>query len=374
MVTTIVLPLDGSPIAERALPYAASIARRSGARIVLVGAVHGHTFPAIDPSDAQTQVIDQAQSTLDAAVSRLEASGVTAESHVYSDDPVHAILDAAQRKAADLIVMSTHGRSGLGRMVYGSVTDQVLRRATVPVLLVPSIVERPWPTDAPLSLLVPLDGSELAEEALTAAEVLAEAFDTRLTLLYVVESPTHPLYGEGYAYVPYEEDVELAGARQYLEGHVDRLRERGRQAEAKVMVGQAASAIPVAAREGGANAIVMATHGRGGLARLMLGSVATSTLRQSTVPLLLVRPTMLHQEASPATAPTPATVPEPLAKPESTIEVRLSASDLELIGHALRALPYAPGYDYGHVLAAQALARRLKATADATPGEPVAVD
>src|SRR3954471_5086086 len=132
MVKTIFLPLDGSALAERAIPYAASIARRSGARVVLVEAVLAHTLPGIDPSDAQLDVTDRAQGSLRTAVTRLEAAGVEAEPHGYYDDPVHAILDAASRERADLIVMSTHGRSGLGRMVYGSVTDQVLRRAVMP--------------------------------------------------------------------------------------------------------------------------------------------------------------------------------------------------------------------------------------------------
>jgi nucleotide-binding universal stress UspA family protein len=376
MVKTILLPLDGSPLAERALPYAAGIARRSGARVVLVEAVLAHTLPGIDPSDAQLDVTDRARDNLRAAAARLEAAGVEAEPHVYYDDPVRAILDAARRQGADLIVMSTHGRSGLGRMVYGSVTDQVLRRATVPVLLVPSIVEHAWPADRPLSLLVPLDGSELAEEALRAADLLAEAFETRLTLLCVVQPPGYPLYGDGYAYVPFDEEVELAGARRYLDDHAAGLRAQGREVEVQVAVGQPAGLIPAVAREAQADVLVMATHGRGGLARLILGSVATSTVRQATVPLLLVRPAALHREEPREDAPMVAasTAGPPTSTgdaPGPIVEVRLSAVDLELIEHGLKAIAHAPGYDYGHVLAAQALARRLKDEAGAVAGEPI---
>jgi len=377
MVKTILLPLDGSALAERAIPYAASIARRSGARVVLVEAVLAHTLPGIDPSDAQLDVTDRAQGSLRTAVTRLEAAGVEAEPHVYYDDPVHAILDAASRERADLIVMSTHGRSGLGRMVYGSVTDQVLRRAVMPVLLVPSIVEHAWPADRPLSLLIPLDGSELAEEALQAADLLAETFETRLTLLYVVQPPGYPLYGDGYAYVPFDEEVELAGARQYLEDQVAGLRARGREAELKVAIGQPAGLIPAIAREAEADIVVMATHGRGGLARLILGSVATSTVRQTTEPLFLVRPAALRQAEPKEDAPVIATSPaEPMLSANEpagpTFEVRLTAADLELIEHGLKAIAHAPGYDYGHVLAAQALARRLKDATSPIAGELVA--
>src|SRR6185437_9541673 len=101
-------------------------------------------------------------------------------------EPVEAILDATRHVEADLIVMSTHGRGGLSRMLYGSVADQVLRRTTIPVLLVPSIVEHAWPAQGPLSLLIPLDGSALAAEALQSAELLTESFGAKLTLLQIV--------------------------------------------------------------------------------------------------------------------------------------------------------------------------------------------
>jgi nucleotide-binding universal stress UspA family protein len=369
MLKTILLPLDGSPLAERALPYAATIAQRSGARVVLVEAALARTLPGVDPSHAQIDVMEHAEGSLHAAAGRLSAAGIDAEPHVYYDDPVHAILDAARLQHADLIVMSTHGRSGIGRMVYGSVTDQVLRRATIPVLLVPSIVEHAWPSDRPLSLLVPLDGSALAEEALQSAELLAEVFETRLTLLYVIQPPVYPLYGDGYAYIPFDEEIELAGARQYLDDHVARLREQGRQAHGKVVIGQPAGLIPVIAREEQADVVVMATHGRGGLARLILGSVATSTVRQTTVPLLLVRPSALHQDEPGDREPTATGSIDDPSGP--SVEVRLTAADLELINHGLKAVAHAPGHDYGHVLAAQALAKRLEASTRTDVGKPV---
>jgi nucleotide-binding universal stress UspA family protein len=375
MLKTILLPLDGSSIAERALPYAATLARRSGGRVVLVEAVEAHPFLGIDLSDAQLAVVDRAETNLQSAKRRLDREGVPAEPLTSYDDPVTAILDAANRHCADLIVMSTHGRSGIGRTLYGSVTDQVLRRARVPVLVVPSIVDHVWPAEKPLSVLIPLDGSELAEEALEAADMLSAAGETRLTLLRVVEPPGYPLYGDGYAFLPIDADAEVAHAQQYLEGQIARLRERGRQAVGKVSVGQPAGAIATIAREQQADVIVMATHGHGGLSRLLLGSVATSTLRQTTVPLLLKRPAAMHRAESEHEALGVAgslLMPAPMEGDESkmpTMDVRLSVLDLELIQHGLKALAFAPGYDYGHVLAAQALARRLEASVRAEAGE-----
>lgn len=378
MISTIILPLDGSVLAERALPYAATLARQSDGRVILVEAVEAHPFLGIDLSEAQIAVVDQAESSLQRAARRLDDVGAAAETHVYYDDPVHAILDAADRHAADLIVMSTHGRSGVGRMLYGSVTDQILRRAAVPVLVVPSIVDHPWSADRPLSLLVPLDGSELAEEVLLAADTLIAAGQTRLTLLRVVEPPTYPIYGDGYAYVPFDEEAEVGTATSYLDEQVVKMRERGYEASGKVTVGDPAGTIAAVAREEGADLIVMATHGHGGISRLLLGSVATSTLRQTTVPLLLARPAALHHVTSePTTTAHPASAAATSADTHTTeaatIDVHLSALDLELIVHGLRALAHAPGYDYGQVLAAQTLAKRLEASAQSEAGEPISI-
>ena len=119
-----------------------------------------------------------------------------------------------------------------------------------------------------------------------------------MTLLRVVEPPVYPLYGDGYAYLPYDEDAELADARQYIQEQVSKLQANGRKAEGKVAVGQPAAVIAATARELHPDIIVMATHGHGGLSRLILGSVATSTLRQTTIPLLLTRPAAMHQDDS----------------------------------------------------------------------------
>jgi nucleotide-binding universal stress UspA family protein len=175
------------------------------------------------------------------------------------------------------------------------VPDSVLQRSTTPVLLVPPHVERPLPTDRPLRLLVTLDGSELAEEAIEAAELLVGRGGAELVLLRVVDRPPYPLYGPGYAYVPWDEDAERASARQYLQAQVDRLQARGVKATAQHAVGSPASVIGQVARDAEADIVVMATHGRTGLPRLVLGSVATAVLQQSETPVLLVRPGATRQ-------------------------------------------------------------------------------
>jgi nucleotide-binding universal stress UspA family protein len=329
MLSTILVPLDGSPLAEQALPYAQALARRAGSKIVLVRAAQTTTLLDVDAADAQVGVISHAEHDLNAVAARLGAEGIAAEAHVSYDAPAPAILDLARRQQAGLIVMSTHGRSGLGRMVYGSVADDVLRHAEVPVLLVPATVDHPWPADRPLTILVPLDGSALAEEALSSAEIVAGLLGARLRLLRVVEPPTYPLYGDGYVYIPFDQDAEIADARAYVDGHAERLAAAGTEVESEVAVGAPSTVVARIAGEHRVDVIAMATHGRGGLARLVLGSVATGTLQRAHAPLLLTRPTALAQ---------PQPRPRPDAAPDvdnTAIALRLSPEELSLIRQAV---------------------------------------
>jgi nucleotide-binding universal stress UspA family protein len=173
MYSTVVVPLDGSALAERALPYATQLVRHGGARLVLVRAALAHTVPGVDPTDAQLAATECAERELETTAERLRDQGLSVETHVYYGEAAWAITDVAERQSAELLVMSTHGRGGLGRWVYGSVAQQVLRKATVPILLVSAACERPWPAEGPIHILVPLDGSAFAEEALGSARQLA---------------------------------------------------------------------------------------------------------------------------------------------------------------------------------------------------------
>ncbi len=172
-MSTVPVPLDGSALAERALPYATSIARASGGRILLVRAVMAHTCPGVDPTAAHLEVTRRAECELQALADKLRADGLETEPHVYYGQAAEAIADTARHSEADLIAMSTHGRSGLARVVFGSVTDALLRRAEKPVLVVPSTCERTWYSRQTPRILVPLDGTAFAEEALGPARRLS---------------------------------------------------------------------------------------------------------------------------------------------------------------------------------------------------------
>jgi nucleotide-binding universal stress UspA family protein len=131
---TVLVPLDGSRLAEEALAPALGFARE-GAKLVLLRAAEAHA-PFMDPSEAQVAVVREAEEYLAGVAARLRSAGASeVEMSVWYDSPVEAIADAARFRKVDLIVMSTHGRSGLGRLVLGSVAESVLRATSTPILL-----------------------------------------------------------------------------------------------------------------------------------------------------------------------------------------------------------------------------------------------
>jgi len=132
----ILVPLDGSALAESAIAKAAALAADASATLVLVRAAEAYTLPGVDPTDAQVEVVREAEEYLAALAARLREQGVKAvETTVWYGPAAAAIVEAARLRRADLIVMSTHGRSGLGRLILGSVAESVLRGTTVPILV-----------------------------------------------------------------------------------------------------------------------------------------------------------------------------------------------------------------------------------------------
>jgi nucleotide-binding universal stress UspA family protein len=303
MYQTILVPLDGSDLAERALPYAETLARASGARLLLLRAVQVPAVPGRDPLQTQTRAVQAAERYLAAVAARLAGRGIL-ETAVFYGDAAQAILEEAALRKADLIVMATHGRSGLGQLLYGSVAKAVLARSPVPVLLV-----RAWheatalSRDAPRRFLVPLDGSSFAEAALPVAHDLVASIGGELLLFQALPPPSQYV-GEALAAPLTELAAPVAEARALAYLHQVRARwvERYGGAPPAVVVraGPPAEAIDAACQEFGVALVVMATHGRTGLARLLLGSVADELLRRGRVPLLLVRPGELCGTVPPA--------------------------------------------------------------------------
>jgi nucleotide-binding universal stress UspA family protein len=297
----ILVPLDGTDQSQRVLPYAEALARWTEAWLLLMEAAEGHAFYEEDARLARRTAVAAAAQYL-AELERSEhGRGVAATHVVLEGPPVEAILAAAADGDADLIAMATHARSGLDRLVAGSVAEAVLGRSSVPLLLVPPSATAPPPSEGTLRVLVPLDGSRLAEAALEAAAALAPPSRLELLLLRVAE-PADRVFARRRL------DGQRIAADTRAADRLRPLRRDGAVVTTELRSGRdPAEVIARVARERSCHLIAMATHGRSGLARLLLGSVAAATLARASVPVLLVRPSDLAAPTSlPVTAGAPA--------------------------------------------------------------------
>lgn len=289
MFRSIMVPLDRSPFAEQALPLALSIAQRARAHLDLVEvhSLYGMDDPAAGwaPYDAalDDQVKHMEQKYLDDTARRLASlapvrlgAAVLRGSSVLPETVADSLIKRARSEKADLIVMATHAPGLLGRFLVGNVGDELIRRAPAPVLLVRPGDGPPGPCPA-LALedvLVALDGSPLAELALAPAVELARLMQARCTLLRAV--------GVGAQ----EQDE----AEQYLVDLAPRVREHALAVRTRVVVGGAAEAILEEANALKGCLVALATHGRGGLTRMLFGSVADQVVRGASSPALVCRP------------------------------------------------------------------------------------
>jgi nucleotide-binding universal stress UspA family protein len=288
MFSKLLLPLDGSAEAAAALPAARALAEATGAAVRLLRVV----------PEEQTGMVAPAAAELDAVARELAAGDVAATANVRLGPPDAEIVAEAAQAGADLVVMATHGRSGLGRAVLGSVADGVLTGSPVPLLLLRPGGHR---LSGLRTLLVPLDGSPGAALALGAALGLARTTGARVVLLdVVVPLVSYALASgsvEGFAYMdPAWDDEARAAARSYVTAMAERLRRAGVAAEARLAeagVGGpslvVAEAIGAVAEEVGADLVVMSTHALTGPARTLLGSVADAVVRGAHRPVLLIR-------------------------------------------------------------------------------------
>jgi nucleotide-binding universal stress UspA family protein len=303
-MTNVMVPLDGSDLAARALPYASHVAKASGGRMTLVRASWAYPVPYVERLEdmpARAQTICEYLADVAAP---LRDCGVMVETHAAFGGAPGVIADAARGRGADLIVMTTHGRGGLGRWIYGSVAEEVLRHTATPVLLVSATTDHTWPTDRPLLILLPLDGSAVAEAAIEPTGAFAASVNAEVILLRVVPTIVPPPAELSGVFAPVkvptadgnERQRALDHAWRYLEDVATRLRATARVREERVVAGSPDSTIAKTALELGVDLVAMATHGRTGLARALMGSVTDATIRRSALPLLLVRPAPLNAE------------------------------------------------------------------------------
>ena len=294
MTKTIIVPLDGSELSEQVLPCVAAIATKSGAEVVLLSAVvpveswmaAEGVYPPGKPWEDEAKA---ASDYLSAVRDRLQDQGIAARPIVTWGKAAECIRQAAAASDMTLIAMTTHGRSGLPRLVLGSVASEIMRTSSHPVLLVKA-AEHP-PAYGDLSrILVPVDGSPMSEEVLATVEELARDAGSEIVLLRVVTPPVILYPGEAVPSTqPMLEDVEAA-ARNYVEQLASTVKHKGFAVQHEVVTGEASEAIVEAATRYGAGLIALSSHGRTGLARLLIGSTADNVVRQSATPVLIIRP------------------------------------------------------------------------------------
>jgi nucleotide-binding universal stress UspA family protein len=288
MFNKLLVPLDGTSEAAAALPAATTVARSTGASITLV------RVPASDGNPAEALMGDHiAEDELRATAEELAAGGLQVDWVLGTPPVARFIIDAAAARDADLIIMATHGRTGLARAFGGSVSERIVADSSRLVLLLKA-------DDKPLhqikTLLIAVDGSVGGALALGAALGLAQATGARLVLVDVVPPTPVWMYGavaDGpQLYIdPTGEDEALRSAEAYVEGLSTRLRTAGVQVEGNALRGEVAPSIDAVAEETDADMVVMSTHALTGPARAVLGSVADSVVRTSRRPVLLVRRT-----------------------------------------------------------------------------------
>lgn len=302
MISTVLVPLDGTPVAEQAIPYARALLP-DGGRVILLRVVPEPEPPLIEllwtleaPEDATSQA---ARAALEKTIAHAGDARLRWEARVAHGNPAEQILQAVTRNAVDIIAMMTAGRGAIGRAVFGSVADRVARASPVPVLLVRP---RPEPETAAASLVrrlvVPLDGSRLAEEALPLAIEIAKRRGIPVSLVQAIDLTAllAPVSAGGMLAVPlspevYEQTVGAIerGARAYLASVASGLQAEGVDASWAVLEGSPFFAIADATQPG--DLLVMTSHGRGGVRRWLLGSVAEKLVREADAPVLLVRST-----------------------------------------------------------------------------------
>ncbi len=292
----ILFPTDFSRCANQALSRAHSLAKQYGAELHMLHGIvlheddphhPAHHFP--DVNEIHARLKNSAEKQMD---STLTAYGdgiqvVKAQERGIAAAPV--ILDYAKENDIDLIVMGTHGRRGLGHLFLGSVAEEVVRLAPCSVMTIREQKE-PTPFEAVRNILVPIDFSDHAKNALVYAKEIAATYGAKLQLLHVVEETVHPaFYTTGltsiFQFIP---DVKPK-SKENMMGLLEEADGPVVPAEFHVIEGRAARDISKFAEENSSDLIVISTHGLTGIEHFLIGSVTEKVVRQANCPVLTVK-------------------------------------------------------------------------------------
>jgi nucleotide-binding universal stress UspA family protein len=301
MFEKILVPLDGSPLAQAILPYVMLVAKGFHSRVILFHVAETALDQAAPEQKAHAdetmeRIRPLAENYLAGVAGQLREKGIDVETKVVGGRAVAQILEQAEQEKVGLIAMSTHGRSGLARLVMGRGIDRILRACEQPVLLVrPRDEGASGEAAGRLSrIIVALDGSKEAEAAIPFAEELARVLGLEVILVQVIGIETTVHFGatapDSWA-VPSDVlqrlDVVASG---YLKGLATALKNRGLTVQWEVLRGAPGSRIIEFAKETTDSLVAMTTHGRSGFRRWVMGSVADEVVRHTGEPVLVIRP------------------------------------------------------------------------------------
>ncbi|HEY3134113.1 MAG TPA: universal stress protein [Gemmatimonadaceae bacterium] len=309
MYKNIMVPTDGSGFDREAILLALRVAERCEAKLRLVRVISTGAFFGVAGTPEVAVPLDAVGAQQDAALSELYALAAECRSLSSADitvdleqGPVAEVLEGyAKRNEIDLIVISSHGRRGIARLSLGSVTDSLIRETTIPVLVVKPKASylNPEASKEFRHVVVPLDGSTLAEQILTRIVPLAKLEDAEITLLHVLTPEKDDYRSEEDAKLPWWEK-RVTGAQTYLSRRAGEIRRQGVAATFDVVLGEKVSdAITDYARREGADLIAIATHGRGGLARVIRGSVADAVTKSAMSSILVFHPDKALERKAP---------------------------------------------------------------------------
>ena len=286
MYERILVPLDGSELAEGALPYAEGVAIGLHREVIL--------FTACAVGDCLERPL---RAYLEKRAKELQSLGVKASTLIVQGNVADEILDFAEKNDISLIIISTHGRTGISRWPLGSISNKVMQKSDIPVLLIRSRDLETVVLEKKLrKLLVLLDGSQFAESVIPYAVSLVEGIESEVILLRVsepVQLPAVTLYARGFDKEKKEKELTARvekEARRYLSEKESALRDKGVKVSSTTLLGKPSETILRYAEDNSVSLIALATHGFSGMTKWAYGSVAYKIIEGSSKPVLLIRP------------------------------------------------------------------------------------
>lgn len=286
MYKRILVPLDGSELAEGALPYAEGVAIRLHSEVILL--------TVCAPGDWLKRPL---KAYLEKRAGELSSLGIKASALVVQGNVAHEILDFAEKNDINLIIISTHGHTGPSIWPLGGVTNKLLQKSRLPILLISSRKLEAVLREKELrKVLVPLDGSQFAEGIVPYVEDLTEEIDNEVILIRVIEPVQIPdvvRYTAGFDEQKYEKELTARAemeAKRYLSKKESALRNKGVKVSSTSLLGMPAQTILQYAEDNSVSLIALSTHGFSGITRWAYGSVASKIIESSSKPVLLVRP------------------------------------------------------------------------------------